>query len=502
MPRVPPLLVMAAALDPAALPSIYSGRPLATLNTSQPGSSQRHGWTFGWSCQRGRPTLQHSVLSGRSTAVTAAPGAAPVRGVGRAEGISPAVACGSIPWLVCECVLRGVCLALPPCASALTLQPRLSPNPCAVALYGGRAAGGNESDSDESITSPEFRPAGELALPSPADAAGGGAAGPSGAAAAGQDAASPSAAAEPTCAERMAAIRARREAAAARLARLLATLGEEERAAKQQRQQAAADGAALAARIAELQAEEERAVEREDYEAAAALSSEQEAAHASLAAAQQQQHAADAALRSTAEQHLGLVQAQAEAALAAAAALQALLQSQQREAAAAGEHAARAARSAAAAEAAARERLQQLAEREAELQASIERKQAELSSRQQQEEAQLAEQQQRLSAAHAGLQAEVDALRWVGLHFLLPDTTIWDVPTGLTHAGHLCCRGMALHGRQFASLRWVLTPAAAVTLPQGRPGSQGSRAAGQPAAAARGGRRHCRPPAALCRGSR
>lgn len=209
----------------------------------------------------------------------------------------------------------------------------------------------------------------------------------------------------------MAAIQARWEAAAARLTRLLSTLAEEERGAKQQRQQAVSDGAALATRIAELQAAEEQAVEREDYEAAASLSSEQEAAQASCAAAQRAQQAAEALLHNTAEQRLGLVKAQAEAALAATAALQALLESQKQEAAAASERATRAAEAAAATEAAAKDRLRQLAQQEAELQAGIARQQEELGSRQQEEEVQLAEQRQHVSAAHAELLAEVEALR-------------------------------------------------------------------------------------------
>lgn len=290
-------------------------------------------------------------------------------------------------------------------------------SPSAVAV---RRRGEEESDSDsDSITSPEYRPAQDLSLPSP----GGGAAPkiaaavPAVHAAANASAAPETAveAAEPAgCGEQLAAILARRDADATRLAAQLAMLSERERGAKQQRQQAAADSDSWEARIGELQAAEEQAVESEDYETAAALSSSHEQAKASLAAAQQQLAAAEQVLRSLGEQRLALVQKKAEVWNTAAEALRALHEAQEGEAAAAEAHSRSAEDAAAAAAAAAQARMQQLQQQSAELESSIEQQQADLAERQQQEESQLAGQREELAAAHATLEAEVEALRWVG----------------------------------------------------------------------------------------
>lgn len=278
---------------------------------------------------------------------------------------------------------------------------------CAAVAYHGRPSSRSGYDSDESITSPEFRPADELGLPSPAAAA------PAAGVVAGS---APPEQATPVhaavgFAEKLAAIEQERDSKAAELAAQLSALGEEEQAAKQRRRAAAADSEGLSKRIAELQAAEQQAVEAEEYEAAGSLSAEQEAAQAALAAAQQQLQAAEASLRCSSDQRLQLVQQQAAAAEAAAADLQALCDAQQQEQAAAEERAAQAAAAAAASQADAEARLQQLRQQAEELQRGIQEREGDLERRQDEEAAQLMEQRQGLVAAHAALEAEVAAAR-------------------------------------------------------------------------------------------
>ena len=291
---------------------------------------------------------------------------------------------------------------------------RLTPDcpPPAVAVRGQARDGG--SDSDESITSPEFRPADQRALPSPGGATAAGAAPLGSAPTSSADTADGVGQRELPFAEQLAAINRQRESAAAHVALQTSELTQLEQAAKQQRRAAAAEGARLAARIAELQAAEGRAVEAEDYERAAALSADQESARSALEACQEEAQAAGAMQRSAAAKRLQLAQEGAAAWDVAVAALAALHARQQLLAAAAGEHAARVTALAGSAEADTRLRIQQLQQQETELLESIMQREGQAGQRQRDQQLELQRRRDELAEGHAALEGEVAALRCVG----------------------------------------------------------------------------------------
>ncbi|GAB4819430.1 hypothetical protein N2152v2_006476 [Parachlorella kessleri] len=308
-------------------------------------------------------------------------------------------------------------------------------------------------DSDDSITSPEFRPASSArtSLPSPtpdtsgaavaafpggnllaasasspAAAAGGlwdgairsngkprpGASIASGTASAGSSPPrSPARQHATSLAEQVAALQASLQQKADELSGVTSQQAQQERAAKAQRLRLSAETAALAAQLSRLQQAEEEAVQREDFEQAACLGEELDAAAARLAELQQRIKETEQQAQQAAEQRVRLQQQQAELWEQAAGRLRSLQDGQRGHIVLAHQLADKAAQEASVSSAAAHERLAELrtniAERQrvvVEQQASVDRKLAAATGA-------LAQERESEEEACAALEVEVEALR-------------------------------------------------------------------------------------------